>query len=227
MKSVFPSQKNFFHLMAPAAAAVLCMALTLSDARAGSIGGPPPFRDGSPLISGVDGSYQAIARSKNITGIFRFQYQNGVQTSSSANNVWVFFVEGRPQRGNVTAAINGSNLAGVLDSGTANFATNTNANTGGTLQFPIVIQNQQAQSVGQYNGKLQLNNPYGTFHGTGSMNPAPPQTNQYVIVDSNGGVTSIDVTNGGFTGTTNWFKFSGVRTTVSTPTITATPTPIN
>jgi hypothetical protein len=42
--------------------------------------GPPPFTNGSPLVSGVDGSYQATARGKNLTGVFRFTYANGVQT---------------------------------------------------------------------------------------------------------------------------------------------------
>lgn len=226
MKIVFPSQKSFFGLFAPTAAAALFLAASASDARAGSFGGPPPFRDGSPLISGVDGSYQAIARAKNITGVFRFQYQNGVQTSGTAANGWVFFIDGRPQRGGVTAAINGSSIAGVLDGGSANFATNTN----GTLQLPVVLVNQSAQSAGEYNGKLQLNNPYGTFSGTGRMNPAPPQTNEYVIIGTNAGgglvAGSITVTNGGSVGVVNTFKFKGVRTTVSTPTITATPTPV-
>jgi hypothetical protein len=33
--------------------------------------GPPPFTNGSPLVSGVDGSYQATARGRNLTGVFR------------------------------------------------------------------------------------------------------------------------------------------------------------
>ena len=44
--------------------------------------GPPPFTNGSPLVSGVDGFYQATARGRNLTGVFRFTYANGVQTSS-------------------------------------------------------------------------------------------------------------------------------------------------
>ena len=44
--------------------------------------GPPPFTNGSPLVSGVDGSYQATARGRNLTGVFRFTYANVVQTSS-------------------------------------------------------------------------------------------------------------------------------------------------
>jgi hypothetical protein len=56
---------------------VLIVAIAHSQASAG-----PPFTKGSPLVSGVDGSYQATARGKNLLGVFRFTYPNGVQTSS-------------------------------------------------------------------------------------------------------------------------------------------------
>ena len=63
----------------------------------------------SPLVSGVDGSYQATARGKNRTGVFRFMYANGVQTSNpqlptattvpnlltDPYNDYVFFAEGK------------------------------------------------------------------------------------------------------------------------------------
>jgi hypothetical protein len=93
--------------------------------------GPPPFTNGSPLVSGVDGSYQATARGRNLTGVFRFTYANGVQTSSprlpTGNTVpnlltdpyndYVFFVEGKVYRGLVQANVNVSSVAGVLDNG--------------------------------------------------------------------------------------------------------------
>jgi hypothetical protein len=96
--------------------------------------GPPPFTNGSPLVSGVDGSYQATARGKNLTGVFRFTYANGVQTSSPqlptgntvANlltdpyNDYVFFVEGKVYRGLVQANVNVGSVAGVLDNGAFN-----------------------------------------------------------------------------------------------------------
>jgi hypothetical protein len=96
--------------------------------------GPPPFTNGSPLVSGVDGSYQATARGRNLTGVFRFTYANGVQTSSpqlpTGNTVsnlltdpyndYVFFVEGKVYRGLVQANVNVGSVAGVLDNGAFN-----------------------------------------------------------------------------------------------------------
>jgi hypothetical protein len=96
--------------------------------------GPPPFTNGSPLVSGVDGSYQATARGRNLTGVFRFTYVNGVQTSSprlpTGNTVpnlltdpyndYVFFVEGKVYRGLVQANVNVGSVAGVLDNGAFN-----------------------------------------------------------------------------------------------------------
>jgi hypothetical protein len=96
--------------------------------------GPPPFTNGSPLVSGIDGSYQATARGRNLTGVFRFTYVNGVQTSSprlpTGNTVpnlltdpyndYVFFVEGKVYRGLVQANVNVGSVAGVLDNGAFN-----------------------------------------------------------------------------------------------------------
>ena len=96
--------------------------------------GPPPFTNGSPLVSGVDGFYQATARGRNLTGVFRFTYANGVQTSSpqlpTGNTVpnlltdpyndYVFFVEGKVYRGLVQANVNVGSVAGVLDNGAFN-----------------------------------------------------------------------------------------------------------
>jgi hypothetical protein len=95
--------------------------------------GPPPFTNGSPLVSGVDGSYQATARGRNLTGVFRFTYSGGRQTSNpqlptgtvaslltDPYNDYVFFVEGVVFRGLVQANINVNSVAGVLDNGGAN-----------------------------------------------------------------------------------------------------------
>ena len=88
----------------PAALLILIVASEYLHASAG----PPPFTNGSPLVSGVDGSYQATARGRNLTGVFRFNYSGGRQTSNpqlpTGNTVaslltdpyndYVFFVEG-------------------------------------------------------------------------------------------------------------------------------------
>ena len=87
-----------------------------------------------PLVSGVDGSYQATARGKNLTGGVLHQYANGVQTSNlqlptgttvpnlltDPYNDYVFFVEGKVYRGLVQANVNVSSVAGVLDNGSFN-----------------------------------------------------------------------------------------------------------
>ena len=96
--------------------------------------GARPFTDGSPLVSGVDGNYQATARAKNLLGVFRFTYANGAQTSNpqlptgnsvaslltDSYNDYVFFVEGVVYRGLVQANINVFRVAGVFDNGGAN-----------------------------------------------------------------------------------------------------------
>ncbi len=114
------------------AAASLVLLLAALSAHAGV--GPPPFTNGSPLVSGVDGSYQATARGCNLTGVFRFTYANGSQTSNpqlptgdavpnlltDPYNDYVFFVEGLVYRGLVQANINVGSIAGVFDNGSAN-----------------------------------------------------------------------------------------------------------
>ena len=92
----------------------LTLALTLLTSQAGSFGGPPPFTNGSPLSSGVDGSYQATARADNLLGIIRFSYSGGNQTTTVAKNTYVFFINGLVFSGETIANISGSSLSGIL-----------------------------------------------------------------------------------------------------------------
>ena len=186
-----------------------------ATAHAGSFGGPPPFSNGSPLVTGVDGSYQAVARSTNLTGIIRFQYAGGSQTAAALKNSWVFFVNGQTQHGTVTAAIDRENIAGVLDVNNVSVATNAN----GSLSLPIVIQSQSASSIGYFNGKLSLNESSGAISGSGQIMPSLPQTNTFVLISTNAAGLegfSIPITNGSGTSTPTDFKFSGVRTFTGT-----------
>jgi hypothetical protein len=154
------------------AAASLVLLLAALSAHAGF--GPPPFTNGSPLVSGVDGSYQATARGKNLTGVFRFTYANGSQTSNpqlpTGNTVptlltdpyndYVFFVEGLVYRGLVQANINTSSIAGVLDNGSANVAVFGGEAAGlGITAF----------TSGFFNGCMDQNSPFACFHGTGEV----------------------------------------------------------
>jgi hypothetical protein len=78
-----------------AALSLLCLIATMNFAFA--FAGPPPFTNGSPLITGTDGTYQATASGVNLTGVFSFVISGGLQTSTSSSviNSWVFFVEAR------------------------------------------------------------------------------------------------------------------------------------
>jgi len=202
-------------------------------ADAGNMFGPAPFRNGSPLVSGVDGTYQATARAENVTGIFRFAYSGGSQTSNQLQNSWIFFVNGQVQRGGVVANIDNSSLDGILDSqGLVSVSTNQTDNS---ISLPYIIINQNNSSAGTFQGKLNLKNPNGAFSGSGMLMASPISTNNIV------GVSQRSSGNFSFTGdlpppeflpgaivvTTNSyitpagnipnveFKFRGVRTSVS------------
>jgi len=114
--------------------ALLFLAFAAATAQAGSFGGPPPFTNDSPLTTGVDGSYQANARADGLTGVIRFAYSEGSQTTTAASNTYTIFVQGLVFSGPVTASIAGSSLAGVLDSENAAFS-NTQMTGSFTGQF--------------------------------------------------------------------------------------------
>lgn len=206
-------------------------------ANAGNMFGPAPFRNGSPLVTGVDGSYQATARAENVTGIFRFAYSGGSQTADTRNNSWVFFVNGTIQRGSVGADINGSSLVGVLDS-TAVLAS-TSA-SGGTSLPLIFSSGGSSSSAGIFSGKLNLKDPAGAFNGSGTLLPSPPSTNQLTIVaevpilSNTGTITGITINSTTIT-TTNaagsippvFYKFRGVRTSTSSSSTAATTSAAN
>lgn len=205
--------------------AILLASLATVTVHAGSFGGPPPFTDGSPLVSGVDGSYQASARAKNVAGVFRFQYSGGTQTSSQSRNNWVFFINGQLQRGSTVANINTSKVDGILDTISAGTATNSN----GTVSLPIIMINQNNSSSGYFKGKMLKN---GSFNGSGQIMPSPPSTNQVIGISQDSfvvGTTTvlgpITVTNASYTNlpgtiSNTPFKFRGVRTTTTVSTST-------
>lgn len=84
--------------------------------QAGSFGGPPPFTNGSPLTTGVQGTYQASARGNGVSGIIRFSYNSDGNPSSTGFNDYIFFVNGTIVSGSTQAAIMGSKLSGILNS---------------------------------------------------------------------------------------------------------------
>ena len=191
-------KRSFFALLATFAAVT---------ANAGSFG-PPPFSNGSPLVTGVDGSYQASARATNLSGIIRFQYTDGVQSSGASANSWIFFVNGVVQRGSTVANINSSKVDGVLDS----IAAPASTNSGGAVSLPTVFLNANNSSSGFFRGKMSAN---GNFSGNGELQPLAASTTQVVAVDAAGGVTTTTYTTTAGTIPNTSFKFKGVR--ASTP----------
>ncbi len=113
---------------------LLVLIATIGLAHAGGFGGPPPFTNGSPLVSGVNGTYQASVRGSNLSGIIRFAYLAGVQSGSFPSNRWVIFYQGEVFSGVTAAAINDGDISGVLESGflvprlTNRSASNSSAN---------------------------------------------------------------------------------------------------
>jgi hypothetical protein len=209
---------------------VLCAFSLLAAASAsfaGSFGGPGPWSDQSPLQSGIDGSYQATARGTNLTGVFRFAYENNVQSPNATAKQYSFFVNGQVVTGGVTAAINGKNLAGVL--GGQDFTVPTN--NSGSTELPLVFIVRGNRANGQFEGQMNLEDPMAAFNGKGKVTPAPVETNTVIliqtnnlndaiiVVDSNSGLNTQDVTVTPFVipGSSipeTDFTFEGVRTSV-------------
>ena len=222
--------------------AVFCLLILFASvnlARAG-FAGPPPFTNDSPLQSGTDGIYQAIASGTNLTGVFSFVISNGIQTSTQTRtiNSWVFFVDGNIVQGSVTAAISRGRLAGVLNAGASNLLTNDDGSV--TLPAAFVVPGNAAS--GEFSGSFQYNSSLGIFEGKGSLEGAPPRTDQLVFIDepqaaviSNGTVvtpattpvTVTPITIEGSTFDRTRFRFNGTRVFTGTPpaTVTATPPP--
>jgi hypothetical protein len=192
---------------------LFAFALTVTFAQAGGFGGPPPFTNGSPLVSGVDGSYQATARGSNLSGVFRFTYSGGRQTSAPSiddngiltdpYNDYIFFVDGLAYRGINQTNVNDGSISGVLDNGAAN-VPNAVTNTGGATFLGV-----QTFLAGYYSGKLDNNSAVASFSGNGSVAVSvytDPST------DANGVVTPGIVSEA----FTRAFRFSGVRNSLST-----------
>jgi hypothetical protein len=204
--------------------------LSSTLSHAGNMFGPAAFRNGSPLVSGNDGTYQATARAQNVTGIFRFAYSGGSQTSDPAKNNWIFFINGQIQKGTVQANLSDSNLDGVFDS-----ASSVSSSTNSTISLPYIVINQNNNSSGTFSGNLQENSPNGTFTGEGFLQGLP-NTNGEVFIIAEGttvtgtppntvsrtsvqvGAVPFTLAGGSIPKTT--FSFRGVRTSTSATTAT-------
>lgn len=203
---------------------LLAVFATIGFAQAGGFGGPPPFTNGSPLIQGVDGSYQASARATNLTGVFRFTYSGGRQTSApvlptgdSVTNLitdpyndYVFFVEGLTYRGLVQANINTDQISGVFDNGSANVPV-----YGGTTDGMGVL----AFMAGYFNGTMDQQSPYASFSGKGEVTVNSSEETRVLVPGTGTSATNPPVFNTVQVITqefTKQYKFKGVRATLST-----------
>ena len=187
-------------------------------ANAGNMFGPAPFRDGSPLVTGVDGTYQATARAENVTGIFRFAYSGGSQTANQQQNNWIFFVNGLVQKGNVSANIQDSSIDGIFD---------TLLGSGSSNALPYITVSVNSLAGGSFQGKLNQKSPNGAFSGKGIFQ-AITNTIQAFAVNQNVAQVGNGTQTGGLTGgSVNFaftnrlfpapieFNFRGVRTSTS------------
>ena len=157
---------------------LLVLVATINLARASA--GPPPFTNQSPLPSGTDGTYQAIASGVNLTGVFSFVISGGLQTSdqSTTINGWVFFVDGNIFQGSVVAAISQSKVVGILNGG----ATTLPFETGEPLTLPSAFVVPGNTASGEFSGHIALKSPEGAFGGDGSLEGTPERTDQLVFI---------------------------------------------
>ena len=135
--------------------ASLLAIFTIATAHAGSFGGPPPFTNGSPLTTGVSGTYQASARGNGISGIIRFSYASSGNPSTTGLNNYIFFVNGTIVTGTTEAAIMGSSLMGIL--GSPNLPT-----------VPPTLGYFDSLG-GEFTGKFNTKSAYYSFKGSGNL----------------------------------------------------------
>jgi hypothetical protein len=130
-------------------------ALAMSTASAGSLFGPPPFTNGSPLSTGVEGSYQASAVGQGITGIIRFAYNSDGNPSALGNNDYIFFINGTIVTGQTDAAIMTNKIYGVL-------------NTPDPILPPPSLSSFDSLG-GSFNAKINTKSPFYSFKGNGFL----------------------------------------------------------
>ena len=133
----------------------LCFAslllLSAANSHAGSFG-PPPFTNGSPLPTGMDGSYQATLRGQNTAGVVGFAYSDGRQTSLTSANYYVIFSEGLAFFGFPQVNLMSSTISGVFP-----------GNANDSSQF------QNTKASGFFNGKIDQDSPFAYFKGKGFL----------------------------------------------------------
>lgn len=196
---------------------LLVLIATIGFAHAGGFGGPPPFTNGSPLQSGVDGTYQASVRGNNLSGVIRFAYSSGVQTTSFFSNIWVIFYEGQVFSGDTTVAINDGDISGVLETSfTTPFdrtsSTSTSDTAAGTASSSSTTVDFLGGPSGFFTASLDNNSPTGAFSGKGELAVVADVTTETIVTDAAGTVTNTTVNTEIIKAN---FKVKGVRSSLT------------
>jgi len=134
---------------------LLALTFAAASSYAGSFGGPPPFTNGSPLTSGVTGTYQASARGNGVSGIIRFSYNTDGNPSSTGVNDYIMFVNGTIVTGDTSAAIMANKVAGVL-------------NAPNVPTVPPTMGYFDSLG-GSFSAKINTKSPYYSFKGKGNL----------------------------------------------------------
>ncbi len=160
---------------------ILFSLVTVATLTQGWAFGPAPFRGGSPLASGTDGVYQAVASGPNLTGIFGWAISGGVQAAAVAsNNRWVFFVDGNVTTGTTVANLSDGKITGILDP-SADFQIPTDSSQAPILPFIRVLSDRTSQGV--FQGNINLKSPTAAFSGSGMLQGVGNRTYQVLFID--------------------------------------------
>ena len=151
------------------ALSLLVLLVTISFAHAGGLGGPPPFTNGSPLNTGVNGSYQASVRGDNLSGLITFNYTKGVQSTTLTANRWVIFFEGQVFAGNTTVNIMDGNISGILDASTTTPVAIVNSSSSTSPAGSQSVTVTSTAPGGFFTGDLDNNSTSGYFKGNGQL----------------------------------------------------------
>lgn len=168
-------------------AASLLAIFTVATVQAGSFGGPPPFTNGSPLQSGVEGTYQGSLRGKGLSGVMTFAYDGSGNPVTGAN--YVIFADGGVYLGDLQANIQNVTLAGVLE------APSSATPPPQTSSFAATTQS----TGGSFSGKFNTKSAFYSFSGRGAFQ----LFSQPILPDG-----SIS---GDFVSITKKFRLSGAR----------------
>lgn len=195
----------------------LCALGSLASVQAGGFGGPAPFRNGSPLLTGTDGIYQAVASAKNLTGLISWSVRGGVQSSSVNDNTWIMYVDGAVLSGQPSVNISNDKITGVLDS---SFTKGLPTNEDGTVDLPIVFVVPGNAGAGYFRANIDLQSPITAFNGTGEIKGTPGRTDQIVFLNSGtsglffGGTLAVVIPGSDLDKAT--FKIRGTRLSTTT-----------